>query len=156
MLRPYKDIIKYFLQMNNLIQKYKRRSIRLKDYDYSQPGGYFVTIVTLNRECLFGNIVDNKIILSPIGGIIESLWKSIPQHFPFVRLDSYQIMPNHIHGLINIVDRTVVGAQHAVPLQKTEKFSKPIKGSISTIIRSFKSAVTREINQLRNSSGRKL
>ena len=136
---------------NASLQKFKNifriPTNRLPGWDYLSSGYYFVTICTDYRKPFLQNNTIKDIVVAELARLND---------LNGVKIDYYVIMPNHIHGLINIVDRTVVGAQHAVPLQKTEKFSKPIKGSISTIIRSFKSAVTREINQLRNSSGRKL
>lgn len=77
-----------------------RRSIRLKGYDYSQPGAYFVTIVTHQRQCLFGEIVNNEMILNDYGKIAAQCWNDIPKHFPNAILDEFVIMPNHIHGII--------------------------------------------------------
>jgi len=90
--------------------KYRIASIRLQNWDYSRSGFYFVTICTKNRVCFFGSIekkrdesdiyVKNK--LSEIGNIAEKFWLEIPQHFPFVKLDTFVIMPNHVHGIIVI------------------------------------------------------
>ena len=82
----------------------RRRSIRLKGYDYSKAGAYFVTICTQNKECLLGEIVDGKMILNDVGEFAKKCWNDIPLHFPHVKLDIYCIMPNHIHGIINISD----------------------------------------------------
>ena len=76
-----------------------RKSIRLKGYDYSQPGGYFVTICTKNREMLFGDVVDGKMVLNSGGKIVKKCWFDIPAHFPNVCLDDFVIMPNHVHFL---------------------------------------------------------
>jgi len=62
-------------------QRPHRRSIRLKDFDYSQPGGYFVTIVTYQRDCIFGNIVNEKMELNALGVIADECWRAIPEHF---------------------------------------------------------------------------
>jgi hypothetical protein len=80
-----------------------RRSIRLKGYDYSQEGLYFVTICCQNKECLFGKIVDNEMILNNSGEIANDCWQQISKHFPNVILHEYVIMPNHFHGIIQIV-----------------------------------------------------
>jgi REP element-mobilizing transposase RayT len=77
-----------------------RRSIRLNEYDYSQPGAYFVTICTKNRENLFGNLVDGKIILNDAGKMIEKWYFEIMKKFPDIQCDQYIIMPNHIHFII--------------------------------------------------------
>lgn len=125
-----------------------RKSIRLSGYDYSQQGAYYITIVTNKRKCVFGEIIRGEIQLSKIGSIVDNVWLSIPEHFPHVTAEVYQIMPNHIHGII-----VIVGARHAVPLQGIENFGKPVRGSIPTIVRSFKSEVTRRVNVLRNTPG---
>jgi putative transposase len=127
----------------------QRRSIRLIGYDYTQGGAYFITIVAQDRSCIFGNIECGEMRLSPIGNIIKEVWQSISFHFPQSTNDYFVIMPNHIHGIIELV-----GARHAVP--QNERFGKPISRSIPTIIRSFKSETTRRINLYRNSPGAKL
>ncbi len=85
-------------------QRHHRRSIRLKGYDYTQPGGYYVTIVTQDRACLFGEVVDGKMVLNTFGRIIDYHWQKLPKHFKHIKLDVYQIMPNHLHGIIIITD----------------------------------------------------
>jgi putative transposase len=77
-----------------------RRSIRLKDYDYSSGGAYFITICVKNRECLFGEIIEGKMNLSEIGEIAHNNWLNIPEHFNNVILDEFVVMPNHIHGIL--------------------------------------------------------
>ena len=79
-----------------------RRSIRLKGYDYSQNGVYFVTICVQNRECLFGKIKNGEMILNNAGKMIEKYWHQIPEHYPNVILDVFVIMPNHVHGILII------------------------------------------------------
>src|SRR5690349_23129173 len=85
--------------------RHHRRSIRLRGYDYRQAGTYFVTICTHHRECTLGAIHNRKVNLSPIGQIAERCWCALPEHFTFVDLDAFVIMPNHLHGIINIKDR---------------------------------------------------
>lgn len=79
-----------------------RRSIRLKGYDYSQAGGYYVTIVTLWREYLFGEVVGGETRLNALGRIVQECWDEIPVHFPNVDVDAFVVMPNHIHEIIVI------------------------------------------------------
>ena len=86
-----------------------RRSIRLKGYDYTQQGAYFVTICTHQRNCLFGEIVDGEIKLNTNGEIARGSWLSIPRHFKNVELDEFVIMPNHLHGIIIIESSEVAG-----------------------------------------------
>ena len=138
-----------------------RRSLRLKGYDYAQAGAYFVTICTQDRACLFGEVVDGEMRLNEWGEIVSRTWHDLPNHVANVALDEFVVMPNHIHGII-VIDNVVgagsgVGARHAVPLQtvppQTERFGRPVAGSIPTIIRSFKSAVTKQINEQRATPG---
>lgn len=88
-----------------------RKSIRLKEYDYSQNGAYFVTICTHNKEHLFGKIGD---MWEPtdFGKIADECWYAIPEHYPNVELDAFIVMPNHIHGIIWIQN---VGAKYFLP-----------------------------------------
>ena len=86
-------------------QKHHRRSIRLKGYDYSQAGGYFVTVVAWHRECLFGEVVNGEMKLNQYGEIVQKWWYEIPIHFPDVEIGAFIIMPNHVHGIIFIVNR---------------------------------------------------
>jgi putative transposase len=79
-----------------------RRSLRLKGYDYSQAGAYFVTICTENRVCYLGNVVDGITISYPTSDVIREIWLEIPQKFHFVDLDAFIIMPNHVHGIVVI------------------------------------------------------
>ena len=81
-----------------------RRSIRLQGYDYSQAGAYYVTIVTWHREFLFGEIANKEMMLSRYGEIVQKWWGEIPVHFPNVETDAFIIMPNHIHGIIFILE----------------------------------------------------
>ncbi len=125
-----------------------RRSIRLQGYDYSQAGAYFVTVCTQNKTCLFGEIVDDEMRLNEMGSTAERCWRAIPKHFHHATLDMFVIMPNHIHGIVLLDD---VGARHAVPLRP--RFGQSVPGSLSTLMRSYKSAVSKEINAMRNTPG---
>ena len=82
-----------------------RRSIRLKDYDYATPGIYFLTICVEGRKDQFGEIIDDRMLLNEFGYIIEVAWREIPERISVVRIDEFVIMPNHLHGLIEIQDR---------------------------------------------------
>jgi REP element-mobilizing transposase RayT len=133
-----------------------RRSIRLKGYDYSQAGGYYVTIVSLWRECLFGEVVDGGMRVNALGKIVQDCWEEIPVHFPNVVVDMFVVMPNHVHGII-IHEKefsVVVGAQHAAPLHAPQQGMTPNvrPGSLRAIVRSFKSAVTRRAGRELNSA----
>ncbi len=80
-----------------------RRSIRLKGYDYSQAGAYFLTICAQNKKCLFGDIVDGEMRLNDAGMMIQTVWYEIPAHYPGIETDEFVIMPNHVHGIAVIV-----------------------------------------------------
>jgi len=85
-------------------QKHQRRSIRLKEYDYTQAGGYYITIVTFQREHLFGEIQNDEMQLSKFGLVVKQQWEKLPKRFPNIKLGAFVIMPNHVHGIIQILD----------------------------------------------------
>ena len=125
---------------------HNRRSIRLKEYDYSQEGYYYVTICTKNRECHFGQIVNGKMKLNDSGEIVQFCWHDLPNHYAFCKLDEFVIMPNHIHGIV-VIDREsfVVGAGFKpAPTMK--------RHGLFEIIRAFKTFSSRKINDLQQSS----
>jgi len=126
-----------------------RRSIRLKGYDYASAGAYYVTIVAWHRECLFGEVVNKEMALSKFGLVAKQQWEKLPKRFPNIELGAYMIMPNHMHGIIVITnDRGTAGnlndlgdkSSRRAPTQ--EQFQKPVKASVPTIIRSYKSAAS--------------
>jgi len=102
-----------------------RKSIRLKGYDYSQAGAYFITICIQDRKCLFGNIGKDEMVLNENGMIAYNEWEKLPERFVNMELDVFQIMPNHMHGIIvlNGVGATLAVAQNnndaVVPVDKT-------------------------------------
>ncbi len=93
-------------------EQHHRRSIRLRGYDYSQPGAYFITIVTQGWLCLFGDVADGVMVQSTAGQMIESAWLDLPSRFRHIELEAYVVMPNHLHGIIIIheTDPHPVGA----------------------------------------------
>jgi len=112
-----------------------RRSIRLKDYNYSQNGLYFITICTKNRECLFGEIINEEMQLNKTGKIIEKCWLEIPQHYPKITLHQHIVMPNHFHAIIeiaadstqkNIVENAIVGVEYFRPNNSPNNQTKNI------------------------------
>lgn len=141
-----------------------RRSIRLKEYDYSQPGAYFITICTHQRDHLFGEIVDGVMQLNEFGQIAQEEWQKTALIRGEIELGEFVIMPNHFHGIIWIVDGrgTARRAPTTGGLGETsadftpthEQFGKPVVGSIPTIVRAFKSAVSRRINLARCTPGK--
>ncbi len=124
---------------------HKRRSVRLKGYDYSQDGIYFVTICTKNKECIFGEILKNKKgekSFAPTRGgeIVKKCWEEIPEHYPKVILKEFIIMPNHIHGILMIKNFCTVGAKDFSPKSSNPKGTSK---TIGAIVRGFKVGVTK-------------
>lgn len=133
-----------------------RRSIRLKGYDYSRAGAYFVTICVQNRACLFGDIVDGEMVLNPSGQIVADEWIKTAEIRNEIELDEWVVMPNHFHGIVWIrhgggTTGDCRGTARRAPT--VEQFGKPVAGSLPTIVRAFKSAVTKRINQTRKTPG---
>jgi REP element-mobilizing transposase RayT len=152
---------------NKFQNKFRISSSRLKNWDYGKNGAYFITICTRKREHFFGEIVtivdENEMQFNEIGMLANEFWSEIPKHFPFVELGNYQIMPNHVHGILiinkkNIVDDVLETLQSGVVetlhcnvstddenVIKNEQMAKisPKRGTISTIIRSYKSVVSK-------------
>ena len=110
-----------------------RRSIRLKGYDYSQQGLYFITICTQNRLDLFGKINNGKIILNDAGKMIKNIWNKIPNDLPNIRLHDFIVMPNHFHAIIQIVGADSISAQmdNSISAQIDNSISAQIDNSIS-------------------------
>ncbi|HRN50405.1 MAG TPA: hypothetical protein PLC52_00365 [Anaerolineales bacterium] len=139
-----------------------RKSIRLPEYDYSQAGAYFVTVSCYQKMDLFGFIDGEQVRLNELGLLTQQYWQSIPEHFNFVTLDAFIVMPNHIHGILFINEyeslsrrhplngqksQARVGARHASPLPKPRGTSR---GSLGAIVGAYKSSVTRTIRQLKH------
>ena len=144
------------------MQNHHRKSIRIKEYDYTQPGMYFVTIVTHQRDPLFGKIENELMILNAFGTIAAECWRAIPGHFPNIELGAYIIMPNYVHGIIVIrddesafdaVDVQHVGATQCVaPTPTITRPKGPKPNSLGAIIGSYKSAVSYRINKEHNAT----
>lgn len=122
-----------------------RRSVRLYGYDYSQDGLYFVTLCVQDRACLFGRVEDGILKLNKLGKIAEQCWMDIPNHYPHIKLHEYVIMPNHIHGILEIDEYIPVGAKNLSPENDIE-FRSPSK-TIGSVIRGFKIGVTKWYKQ---------
>jgi len=116
---------------------HRRRSIRMPGYDYSRPGAYYVTVCTHGRELWFGEVVEREVRLSPAGRIVESVWQSLPQRFTGLALDSFVVMPNHIHGVLMFVR-----AQFTAPVPLNDSKQTP---NLGEIVRTMKAASTSRI-----------
>jgi putative transposase len=116
---------------------------RLKHRDYSSPGLYFITICTDFKRCIFGEVQGERVQLSALGRIVHEGWEGIPSHFARVRLHESIVMPNHVHGIVEIVQELTC-AQHAAPLHGVAVGpALLVGGSLSVIVRSFKAEVAR-------------
>ena len=91
-------------------EKKNRKPTRLKDFDYSNAGAYFVTIVTQGHICLFGEVVEEEMVVNDAGKMIENWWLKLSEKYDHIELDEFIVMPNHVHGIINIIEREDVGA----------------------------------------------
>ena len=148
----------------------RRRSIRLKDYDYSAPGAYLITICSHQRKLLFGDVVDERMIPSDSGNVVSEAWNEAARRFPSVELDAFVVMPNHVHGIIFLVGAELaeptanypndVGAGLALP--GTIAPPSPPTGAASgaptlgDVVRVFKSISAIEVNRVLSRSGQPL
>lgn len=139
--------------MEKFQNKYRIPSARWQNWDYRWAGAYFITICTQNREHYFGEIVNGQMQLSHTGVIADILWHEIPHHAKHVELGAFVVMPNHVHGVL-ILTETVLVELHATSLPSTEQKNEqmamisPKSNSISTIVRSYKAAVTKHARRL--------
>ncbi|MEM1043538.1 MAG: transposase [Bacteroidota bacterium] len=143
--------------------RHHRRSVRLRGYDYAQPGAYFATVYLHDRQVsLLGDVRDGVMRLSEAGAIVESAWDHLPSHYSHVRLDVFVVMPNHIHGIIGLVDPTdgscatdVVGAGlKPAPTGASQNGPRrPKRHGLPEIVRGFKTFSARRINRARGMSG---
>jgi putative transposase len=151
-----------------------RRSIRLRGYDYSQPGMYFVTICTQGKEHLFGEVVDGEMNASEYGLIVSQCWHDLPNHYHHAQTDSFVLMPNHVHGIIAILPRNPVerrgGFTNLPPIDPAHRrggftnpprmdgtrrrggFTNPPLHSLAEIVRGFKTYSARRINRIRGNA----
>ena len=117
----------------------KRKPTRLSGYDYSSPGFYFATICTHQRECRFRQVIDGEMHLNNAGKIAWQGWEPLSRGYPNIGIEHFVVMPNHVHGLIEIKPFDVF--QHKKP------------HDLSEIIRGFKTWSAIRINRVQNSAG---
>lgn len=165
--------------MTKYLNKFRIESNRAYWWDYGWNGAYFITICTQNREHFFGEIIDDEMHFSPLGAIVDVLWNEIPFRNKNIELGDYIVMPNHIHGIL-ILDKPDFNLNHYpmkdnyenINIKKNFKVRdvacnvftnkvvsnfyssiSPKSNTISTIIRSFKSAVTKHANRMKLENG---
>jgi len=142
----------------------RRRPLRLPGFDYSGEGAYFVTICTRNRECLFGAVVDGEMRLNNVGRVVQMIWGGLSDRFPTIELDTFVVLPNHVHGTLVVgaalapPKRRKVGAALALPVGGAAS-SAPTRSAsttLGTVVRAFKSISAIGVNRLLSRSGQPL
>lgn len=156
----------------------RRRSIRLKDYDYTKPGAYFVTLCTHERVCLFGTVAGGEMRLNEYGRKAADWWLWLAERYPYVRLDEWVVMPNHLHGIVVITDdhadggrggsRTAPTGPRDIHTVTHDVLTGPRAGAgdlrigsvkrkpLGRLIGAFKTVSTKHVNDIRSTPGAKL
>ena len=156
------SIVKYNRYIHN------RQSIRLREYDYSQPGAYFITVCTQHKECNLGELINGEIQFTVRGMIASVFWLEISHHFSNVELDQFILMPNHIHGIIFIKDKNIaeintMGGEtqptmggETPPLREGKKGKNKGKNTLGQIVAYYKYRTTKIINQIDETPGQRI
>ena len=150
-------------------QKSNRRSIRLKGYDYTQPGAYFLTVCTIDRTPLLGSARGGDIVLNAYGEAVEAVWQDLPRHYRHIALDAFVVMPDHFHGIVIFLDPAAPAgwgfnperAGTCVPtgglslrdVRRTSSASAPQRHALPEVVRALKTYAARRINALRETPG---
>lgn len=140
-----------------------RRNMRLPHYDYTQAGCYFITSCAVNRQCLFGEVIDNEMRLNDFGTALECFWEDLPEHFPSVRTDAFIVMPNHIHGVLFLSNprrgevaslrRRRSDGEFAGQGYRASPMQSP---SLGQVMAYYKYRTTKLINTFRKTAGQKI
>lgn len=142
--------------MEKYQDKYRIPSARWAAWDYASNAAYFITICTARREHYFGAVTNGTMTLTPVGQAAMDCWNEIPAHFPFVVLDEFVVMPNHVHGIL-VIDKpsATVGTQNAYTVE-TQNFASlpsssnrfgPQSQNLASIVRGYKIGVTQYAHQ---------
>lgn len=123
-------------------EAHRRRSIRLKGYDYSRVGAYFVTVCTQDRACLFGNVVDGEMLMNDAGRMVRAEWLALVARFPSIGLDAFVVMPNHVHGIIVIAEDPVGAGLVPAPAPACSWATTRVVPTVGDIVGAFKSVTT--------------
>ena len=133
----------------------RRRSPRLRGYDYAAPGAYFITVCAHNRELLFGRIATDRMAMYRLGEAVAACWANLPKHFEHAVLDAFVVMPNHVHGIVILSD-AAIGASDAPTTVgagfKPARQAPARRHGLSEIVRGFKTFSARRVNEIRGSS----
>ncbi len=132
--------------MTSALNHFHRRSVRLEGYDYTQPGAYFVTIVTFHRASIFGEVVGGEMRLNKFGVIVAQTLVWLSEQYPYVRVEPYIVMPNHFHGILQIIelDDDRRGGSRPAPI---------LIKNLGQIIGAFKTVSAKKINLIRHTTG---
>lgn len=137
-----------------LVNRSHRKSMRLKNYDYTSAGAYFMTICTHDRKCLFGHIDNGKMVLNSYGDIVRNVWGDLINHMGGIRLEVFVVMPNHMHGIV-MIKRAGLEPAPTKNAEAVGAGSKPALSQcgLSEIVRQFKTFSAKRINALRQTAG---
>lgn len=130
-----------------------RRSIRLRGYDYSQAGAYFVTICTQDRQCLFGDVVDDQMRLNDAGRMVRLVWNEMPAFYAGVTPDAFVVMPNHIHGIIVLVGAAPRGRPVSGQAQDGQAQGPAPTLTLADVVQRFKTMTTKRYADAVKQSG---
>ncbi|HUU28197.1 MAG TPA: transposase [archaeon] len=129
--------------MTNHPDQHRRRSIRLPDYDYTTTGAYFVTICAHEHRCLFGDVMDGRVRLNEAGMVVQAVWDELPVHYPHVEIDTFVVMPNHVHGIIILTDSPVGAAPRGRPNNCGQARGPAPTMSLPDVVHRFKTMTTK-------------
>lgn len=138
--------------MTKFSGKYRIESTRLKNWDYGWNGSYFVTVCTRNRNCFFGHIRDGQFIANFMGEIAVNYWMEIPEHYPFIELDEFVVMPNHVHGIVWINRKDAINRVSTAATTHgggvTGKHNPMLQDNLSRVLRWYKGRVSFECRKI--------
>ncbi|MFH1090613.1 MAG: transposase, partial [Pseudomonadota bacterium] len=146
--------INFLVIRMNSSERHRRRSLRLEGYDYSQAGAFFVTVCTRDRECWFGEITEGgEMKLNEYGQLVQTSWRWLADQYHHVELDEWVIMPNHLHGIIWLIEDDRRGGSRTAPTQEVRTAPTKKRKPLGRLIGAFKTISTKRINQLREMPG---
>ncbi len=122
----------------------QKKHLRMQGWDFTSPGWYFLTLCTQNMRSVFGTIVNGRMHLNDAGRYADTFLREIAKHFPRAVVDEYVVMPNHVHGLLHLTED---GWDIHGYTARLEAFGKPVAGSVPTVVRSYKAAVSKALGQ---------
>ena len=126
----------------------ERKTTRLPDYDYKPAGAYFFTVCVKDWKCGLGEVLDEDVILTKEGEIVQAVWNVLPEHYERIELDAFVVMPNHVHGIVWIHEDEETHVGEGLRPSPTKK-----RHGLTEIVRAFKSFSARKINELRCTQG---